>query len=96
MHMRPDIEPARARIPPAIIGRLKDDHITRLDVIRPARDPVLGGRVRVPHRGVRQAGDGVVGVGGAVVGALGGGLGRDVLRQGGVADARLAVVVLFL
>jgi len=52
--------------------------------------------VRVPHRGVRQAGDGVVGVGGAVVGALGGGLGRDVLRQGGVADARLAVVVLFL
>lgn len=94
--MRRDIEPARARIPPAIIGRLKDDHISRLDVVRATRDPVLGRGVGVAHGGVRQARHGVVGVGGAVVGALGGGLGGDVLRQGGVADARLAVVVLFL
>lgn len=95
MHMCLDIEAARARIPPPVIRTVKNQHVSRLDVVVAARDPVFGRGVRVSERGVGQAGDGIVGVGGAVAGSLGGGLRRDVGGQGGVADAGLAVVVLF-
>lgn len=95
MHVRLDIEPARPRIPPSIIRAVKNQHVTRLDVVVAARDPVFGRGVAVSEGGVRQTGDGIVGVGGAVVGALSGRLRRDVGGQSGVADAGLAVVVLF-
>ena len=69
MHMRLDVEPARARIPAAIIRPLENQDIPTLNIIVSPRDPVFGRGMHVLKGRVRQARDGVVGVRGAVVGA---------------------------